>query len=66
VAYSALNTTTLRIQILDVYEAQLTDDNVFDELAIDEIVVLGRPATPTGQTTVPDGSTTAPSTTAGG
>jgi hypothetical protein len=65
VDFRALNTTTLRIHIIDVYEAQLTDDNVFDELAIDEIVIIGRPATPTSQTTVPDGTTTPPSTTGG-
>ncbi|MGH3650973.1 MAG: zinc ribbon domain-containing protein [Acidimicrobiia bacterium] len=64
VRYSALNTATLEIMILDVYQAELVDDNVFDELAIDEIVIIGRPVTPTTNTTLPgDGAT---STTAGG
>ena len=43
IAYSALDTTTLVIRVVDVYQAELTDDNIFDELAIDEIVVIGRP-----------------------
>jgi hypothetical protein len=59
IAYSALDTTTLVIRVVDVYQAELTDDNIFDELAIDEIVVIGRPVTPTTNTTVPgDVSTT--------
>lgn len=63
VPYSALNTTTLTIHIVDAYQAERVDDNIFDELAIDEIEVIGRPVVaPTG-TTAPDGTT---STTAGG
>lgn len=58
VPYSALNTATLEIHIVDVFQAQLVDDNIFDELAIDEIVIIGRPATPTTGTTSPGASTT--------
>ncbi len=69
VAYSALNTTTLEIKFVDVSQAERTDDNILVEIAIDEIVVIGRPVTPTG-TTVPteSASTTTPgsSTTSGG
>jgi len=61
VRYTALNTTTLEITVVDAYQAQVVDDNVFDELAIDEITVIGRPVTPTTNTTAPAaGSTTAP------
>lgn len=63
VPYSALNTTTLVIQIVDAYQAERVDDNIFDELAIDEIEVIGRPVqAPTG-TTIPSDTS---STTAGG
>jgi hypothetical protein len=58
VRYSALNTATLEITVVGVYQAQLVDDNIFDELAIDEIEIIGRPVTPTTDTTVPEGSTT--------
>lgn len=75
VPYSALNTTTLEIHIVDTYAAEIVDDNTFDELAIDEIEIIGRPVigptgttAPTGtsvpsDTTIPDDAT---STTAGG
>ena len=71
VPYSALNTATLEIHIVEVFDAEVVDDNRFDELAIDEIVVIGRPVTPSTETTQPsgDGSTTttpAGSTTSGG
>lgn len=70
VRYSALNTATLEIRVVDVYQAQLVDDNIFDELAIDEIEIIGRPVTPTTETTVPGSTTTtipgSTSTTAGG
>jgi hypothetical protein len=66
--YSALNTATLEIRIVDVFQAQVVEDNVFDELAIDEITIIGRPVVSgngtTGTTAPADtGSTT---TTAGG
>lgn len=57
IRYTALNTSTLTIHIVDAFEAEVVDDNRFDEIAIDEIVVIGRPVTPTA-TTVPTGSTT--------
>jgi hypothetical protein len=60
VRYSALNTATLEIKIADVYQAERVDDDIFDELAIVEIVVIGRPVTPTTATTVPGASTTTP------
>jgi hypothetical protein len=58
--YTALNTTTLEITVVEAYQAMPVDDNVFDELAIDEIEVIGRPVTPTTNTTAPTdtGSTT--------
>jgi hypothetical protein len=58
IRYTALNTSKLTINIIDAYQAEVMDDNVFDEIAIDEITVIGRPVTPTA-TTVP----TEPSTT---
>ena len=62
-AFSALNTTSLVIQVVEAYQAEETDDNIFDEIAIDEIVVIGRPVTPTSNTTAPGaGSTTLPAT----
>jgi hypothetical protein len=68
IEYSALNTATLIVKVVDAYQAEIVDENIFDELAIDEIEVWGRPViTPTGTTptTTPadDGST---STTAAG
>lgn len=64
VPFSAINTTTLEIRVVEAYLAEEFESNRFDELAIDEIVVIGRPVTsPTG-TTVPAGSsTTLPDTT---
>lgn len=65
--FSSLATTRLVIEVVDVYLAEVLEDNSFDELAIDELVVIGRPVVGTGNTT----ATTAPedtgstSTTAG-
>jgi hypothetical protein len=64
VPYSALNTTTLTITIVEAYEAVVTDGDVFDELAIDEIVIIGRPVQTSTETTVP-ASTTTPTTAEG-
>jgi hypothetical protein len=64
--FSAINTTSVVIQVVEAYQAQRVDDNIFDELAIDEIVVIGRPVTtspdttPTSTTTPRSGSTTTP------
>jgi hypothetical protein len=61
--FSALNTNFLTIQVVEAYQAEETDNNIFDEIAIDEIVVIGRPVTPSSNTTVPGaGSTTVPGT----
>lgn len=54
--FSSLATTRLVFEVADVYLAEVIDDNSFDELAIDEIVVVGRPVVSTGNTT----ATTAP------
>ncbi|HJS71886.1 MAG TPA: zinc ribbon domain-containing protein [Acidimicrobiia bacterium] len=64
VPYSALNTTTLTITIVEAYEAVVTDGDVFDELAIDEIVIIGRPVQASTESTVP-ASTTTPTTSGG-
>lgn len=65
VDYSALNTSTLVITIVDAYQAEIVDDNTFDELAVDEIEIWGRPViSPTGTTIPADTGST--STTAGG
>lgn len=58
IRYTALNTTTLTINVIDAFQAEVVEDNTFDEIAIDEITVIGRPVTPTTNTTVPTGSTT--------
>lgn len=71
VPYSALNTTTLTIRVVDAYKSEVVADNRYDEIAIDEIEVIGRPVVAPG-TTAPGGTTgtTTPSdtssTTAGG
>ncbi|MGD2060308.1 MAG: zinc ribbon domain-containing protein, partial [Acidimicrobiia bacterium] len=65
VPYSALNTATLEITVVDVFQAEVVEDNVFDELAIDEITIIGRPViAPTGTTAPADTGST--STTTGG
>jgi hypothetical protein len=65
VRYTALNTTTLEITVVNAYQPQLVDENIFDELAIVEIEIIGRPVTPSTGTTVPadTGSTTTTPTT---
>jgi hypothetical protein len=56
VPYSALNTTTLEIRIVEVFDAEIVEENRYDELAIDELIVIGRPViSPTG-TSAPSGS----------
>lgn len=63
IPYSALNTTSLVIKVVEAYEAKVVEENRFEEIAINEIVVIGRPVTPTSNTTVPgSGSTTTPAT----
>ncbi len=53
--YSALNTARLDIRIVSAYNAEVVDENIFDEIAVAEITIIGRPSSPT--------SNTAPSTT---
>jgi hypothetical protein len=55
VRYTALNTTTLEITVVSAYQSEIVNENSYDELAIDEIVIVGRPVTPTATTatTVP-------------
>lgn len=55
VPFQALNTTTLTIRVVEAYEAEVLEENRFDEIAIDEIEVIGRPVVgPTGTTTPTD------------
>ncbi len=54
IPFSSLNTNQVTITVNSVWDAELVDGNVFTELAIDEIQVIGRPAetiTPTESTT---------------
>jgi hypothetical protein len=48
VAFAAVNTNWVEITIESAYTAEVTDGNVFEDLAIQEITVIGRPATPEG------------------
>ncbi len=46
--YASISTTKLQITIVSAYDAQVVEENIFGELAIDEIVIIGRPVvTPT-------------------
>jgi hypothetical protein len=51
VDYAALNAHWIEITIESAYEHEVVDDNVFGELAIDEITVIARPANPVTNTT---------------
>ncbi|MGH8944665.1 MAG: hypothetical protein ACRDVL_00760 [Acidimicrobiia bacterium] len=51
VSYAALNANWIEITVESAYRAQVVNDNVFGELAIDEITVIGRPANPVTNTT---------------
>lgn len=51
VNYAALNANWIEITVESAYQAQVVNDNVFGELAIDEITVIGRPANPVTTTT---------------
>jgi hypothetical protein len=68
IAFAALDATSIEITIESDYPAEVVEDEVFTEMAIQEIRVIGRPGTVTNgtagvsPTTVP-GSTTAPPTT---
>ncbi|HEX6220352.1 MAG TPA: hypothetical protein VF115_04610 [Acidimicrobiia bacterium] len=61
--FSSLATTRLVIEVADAYLAEVIEDNSFDELAIDEIVVIGRPVVGTGNTTATTVPTDSGSTT---
>jgi RNA polymerase subunit RPABC4/transcription elongation factor Spt4 len=76
VAFAALDATSIQITIESDYPAEVVDEEVFTEMAIQEIRVIGRPGgvtngtngangtTGTTQTTVPGSTTVAPTTTA--
>lgn len=51
VDFASLNTHQVTIEVNSAWPAQLIDGQVFSELAIDEIEVIGRPATNGGATT---------------
>jgi hypothetical protein len=57
--FVALRTNTLVFTVLGVYQAQVVEEKIWDELAIDEIVVLGYPYLNIGETTTTT-NTTAP------
>lgn len=57
VPFQALNTTTLTIRVVEAYEAEVMEENRFDEIAIDEIEVIGRPVVGPTETTVPSDTT---------
>lgn len=46
VNYAALNANWIEITVESAYRAEVVNENVFGELAIDEITVIGRPANP--------------------
>jgi hypothetical protein len=58
--FVALRTNTLVFTVLSVYQAQVVEEKIWDELAIDEIVVLGYPYLTIGQTTTTAATTTTP------
>ena len=43
IPFVSLETATLEIKVVSAYPPEVVNDNIFDELAIDEIVVIGRP-----------------------
>lgn len=45
--YAAVNANWIEITVQSAYQAEVVEGNVFRELAIDEIVIWGRPANPT-------------------
>lgn len=47
IPYAAINANWVEITITSAYQAEVIDDNVFRELAIQEITVIGRPASTT-------------------
>jgi len=70
IAYAAIDTNTIDITIESDYPAEVVEDNVFREMAIQEIRIIGRPAvttstadTGTTATTTPGSTTTIPAST---
>ncbi|MGH8912449.1 MAG: zinc-ribbon domain-containing protein [Acidimicrobiia bacterium] len=55
--FSSLNTQQVTITVNSVWNAEIVDENVFTELAIDEIEVIGRPVTGTSAPTDTTGTT---------
>ncbi|MFP3914009.1 MAG: double zinc ribbon domain-containing protein [Actinomycetota bacterium] len=60
VEFTSLNTHQVTIEVQSAWPAQLIDGQVFEEIAIDEIEVIGRPAAngAAGTTTTAPGDTT--------
>jgi hypothetical protein len=58
--FVSLRTNTLVFTVLGVYQATIVEEKIWDELAIDEIVVLGYPYLDIGQSTTTAATTTAP------
>ena len=58
--YAALNTARLDIKIVSAYDAEVVDENVWDEIAVSEITIIGRPASPSSNTVPSTTTTTAP------
>lgn len=54
ITYATLDANWIEITIQSAWPAELAEDNIWQEIAIDEITVWGRPANPTTQTTAPD------------
>ena len=53
ITYATLDANWIEITIQSAWPAELAEDNIWQEIAIDEITVWGRPANPTTQTTTP-------------
>jgi hypothetical protein len=51
VVYAALNANWIEITIESAYQHEVVNDNIYGELAVDEITVVGRPANPLTDTT---------------
>jgi len=74
IAYAAIDTNTIEITIESDYPAEVVEENVFREMAIQQIRIIGRPAvttstagtgttartTPGSTTTIPASTTVAP------
>jgi hypothetical protein len=48
IAFAAINTNWIEITVESAYAAEVTDGNVFEDMAIQEITVFGRPSTTEG------------------